>query len=620
MTNVQNIYQTISDLAPIGLFTLDEEYRIRYWNDWLAKKTGKDQNKVCGLVLSDIFPGINVKRFNSAIKFALKTRLPQVMSQAFNRYLIPIEIESKRKLSFSFMQQRISISPLVDPDGSSVLIAIEDVTMDVVRSTALKTSMATEEKLTKELKKSLDEINTINEILSISQKNISFKEQQMMILKELLSSKCFQMVDRGAVFANVYDSEELFLAAQLNFNSLPDTSNTRIPIEQCLCKRALQTGSVVFSGSINSRHEATFEGTESQNHYCVPIMIEGRVLGVINLYVKKEHKGTHDIEKLLGTVANVVAPIFTRHEDMKKIEDHERQLDLALRGANLGIWDWDIKTGKFTFNKRWAEMLGYSHEELEPKITTMERLIHPDDMQCMEKAFNDHIEGKTFFYISEYRMRSKDGRWIWILDTGKVFEHLEDGTPLRAVGTHLDITERKVNEEKLKNLTNFDELTGIANRRSYNISIEEEWNRAKRTKTSISTIMMDIDSFKNYNDTLGHAAGDECLRSVAQALKSTIARAGDMVARYGGEEFVAILPGTEIDGAIRFAEKMREKIESLKIPHPDSKVSEYVTISLGVAAIVPDISSEPLPSKLMVMADNRLYQAKEAGRNCVKST
>ena len=92
MTNVQNIYQTISDLAPIGLFTLDEEYRIRYWNDWLAKKTGKDQNKVCGLVLSDIFPGINVKRFNSAIKFALKTRLPQVMSQAFNRYLIPIEI------------------------------------------------------------------------------------------------------------------------------------------------------------------------------------------------------------------------------------------------------------------------------------------------------------------------------------------------------------------------------------------------------------------------------------------------------------------------------------------------------------------------------------------------
>ncbi len=170
--------------------------------------------------------------------------------------------------------------------------------------------------------------------------------------------------------------------------------------------------------------------------------------------------------------------------------------------------------------------------------------------------------------------------------------------------------------EKLEELTYIDDLTGIANRRSYNKAVVSEWNRAMRWETSLSLIMVDIDYFKLYNDSMGHVAGDECLRNIAQALKSRIVRAGDLIARYGGEEFVVILPNTDLAAAGRLAELMRKKVESLEIKHPDSKVSGSVTISLGVASMVPD--KEDISDELVSAADNELYKAKEGGRNCVK--
>lgn len=172
----------------------------------------------------------------------------------------------------------------------------------------------------------------------------------------------------------------------------------------------------------------------------------------------------------------------------------------------------------------------------------------------------------------------------------------------------------RVNSQ-LELLSQQDSLTGLANRRILDECIDREWARAVRHKKSLALIMIDVDFFKPYNDELGHLAGDRCLKSVAQLLKSWPKRATDLVARFGGEEFVLLLPNTELEQALSMAQNIREDIERLKIPHPHSSVSSYLTISLGVAASIPALSSEP--EELLMLADDALYLAKEQGRNRV---
>ena len=168
--------------------------------------------------------------------------------------------------------------------------------------------------------------------------------------------------------------------------------------------------------------------------------------------------------------------------------------------------------------------------------------------------------------------------------------------------------------DKLEQQTQIDGLTQINNRNFLDDNYHREFLRARRTNSSLSVIMGDIDFFKAYNDFYGHQAGDACLKEVAQALKEVVKRPGDLVARYGGEEFVIILPDTSLEGCRTIAELLRAKIEALKISHQTSNLSKYVTMSFGCSTYCGDeISKEALLEK----ADKALYRAKQAGRNIV---
>ncbi|VAW38595.1 hypothetical protein MNBD_DELTA02-348 [hydrothermal vent metagenome] len=173
--------------------------------------------------------------------------------------------------------------------------------------------------------------------------------------------------------------------------------------------------------------------------------------------------------------------------------------------------------------------------------------------------------------------------------------------------------ELKAANEKLKSISMTDGLTGISNRRSFDDNFKRAWGTAMRENRALSLILIDIDSFKHYNDTYGHMAGDDCLKSVAQSINTFVRRHGDIAARYGGEEFIIIMNETGLAGAAEVAEKMRKAIEKLKIPHRTSKTGKYVTISLGVSSVVPTKGSSP--ESLLKTSDRMLYKAKEAGRN-----
>ena len=169
--------------------------------------------------------------------------------------------------------------------------------------------------------------------------------------------------------------------------------------------------------------------------------------------------------------------------------------------------------------------------------------------------------------------------------------------------------------KRLEALATIDPLTGLYNRRYFENTIQKEWKRAIRDKTPVSVILCDIDYFKQYNDTYGHQRGDNCLKTVADAIHHSIDRPPDLAARYGGEEFIVLLPNVEIDGALHVAEKMRRRVNYLAIPHRRSKAGAYVTVSLGVATTHPvlDASYE----LLIDCADKALYRSKDQGRNRV---
>jgi len=184
----------------------------------------------------------------------------------------------------------------------------------------------------------------------------------------------------------------------------------------------------------------------------------------------------------------------------------------------------------------------------------------------------------------------------------------------------LEQTNRRLSEmnRALVELSTIDSLTGLANRRQFDRVLDLEWRRAVRAGAPLALLLVDIDFFKRYNDTYGHLRGDAALAEVAKALASSFSRAGDVVARFGGEEFAALLPATALEGAMELAELARVRVEARGIPHAGVEGGRPLTVSLGVASLLPDPAGAP--TTLIEAADGALYAAKAAGRNCVRAS
>jgi diguanylate cyclase (GGDEF)-like protein/PAS domain S-box-containing protein len=248
--------------------------------------------------------------------------------------------------------------------------------------------------------------------------------------------------------------------------------------------------------------------------------------------------------------------------------------------------------------------------------------MHPEDREwvvsfCVSqsKAGSDHE--------ADYRALTRDGEYVWIRDVVHVVRN-DCGEVESLVGFMFDISERKKTEQQLislqkelETLSFQDSLTSVANRRMFDSIIEIEWANARRNNQPLSLILLDIDYFKQYNDQYGHVQGDACLKEVAKVLSQVATRPRDFLARFGGEEFVLILPETEEASAKTVAERCRHLILKAQIPHAKSLVSESLTLSMGVATIIPTHHDEPV--SFIDLADRRLYQAKLKGRNCLVS-
>lgn len=209
----------------------------------------------------------------------------------------------------------------------------------------------------------------------------------------------------------------------------------------------------------------------------------------------------------------------------------------------------------------------------------------------------------TTYYRSYLLIRDSIGLQ---LDKDALIQHL------KISNQHLEMA-----NEKIITLSHTDELTQVANRRYLDITLNKEWGRAVRSSLPISYIMADIDFFKAYNDTFGHQQGDECLQQIASTIKSLVKRPGDFVARYGGEEFAIILPDTRMQGAFELMHELQKRIQDLHIPAADKSVSAFMTLSIGIASIVPSTTDEL--HDFVMAADAALYSAKNNGRNRIET-
>lgn len=180
------------------------------------------------------------------------------------------------------------------------------------------------------------------------------------------------------------------------------------------------------------------------------------------------------------------------------------------------------------------------------------------------------------------------------------------------VALHMQVVRQR---RMLETLANIDGLTELPNRRQFDNVLAAEWTRSRRTNQPLSVALLDVDFFKRYNDSYGHAMGDHALQVVARTIRKRVQRPADLAARYGGEEFVLVMPDTPMQGALELAEKLRLGVQGVAVPHKRSSAAACLTISIGVACTLPDEAQSQ--EALLQRADERLYRAKKLGRNRV---
>jgi diguanylate cyclase (GGDEF)-like protein/PAS domain S-box-containing protein len=270
-------------------------------------------------------------------------------------------------------------------------------------------------------------------------------------------------------------------------------------------------------------------------------------------------------------------------------------------------------------NEKTVQLLGGTRVE-DVLFKPLLGFIEPEDHRTVVEVIRELYEqGKPKMNIDARFMRL-DGRVIDVeLSASLVSYHHKRAILMLA----RDVTERKRNEDQirrinqlLQKLSSTDGLTNIANRRTFDTILEKEWRRALRARTPLALILLDIDDFKPYNDTYGHQGGDQALKAIANVLNGAAKREGDLAARYGGEEFALLLPNTDEAGAESVAANILHQVEQLKIPHAGSDISPYVTVSIGVASMIPQ--PQTTPRQLVDRADQALYMAKREGRNRVR--
>ena len=316
----------------------------------------------------------------------------------------------------------------------------------------------------------------------------------------------------------------------------------------------------------------------------------------------------HMGQALQENYGELTQEIKERRHAEEALRESEERYALAARGANDGLWDWDLKNNRIYYSERWKSMLGFGEREIGALPEDWLGRIHSGDREQVEARIKAHLDNKNPHFESEYRIQHRDGSWRWVLCRGIAVRDAS-GKATRMAGSQTDITARKSAEEQLVYDAFHDAHTGLPNRALFMDRLEHVIASSRRHPTYLYAVLfIDLDRFKVINDSLGHNIGDKLLISVARRL-STILRPGDTVARLGGDEFAILL---EDISDVSDAEDITRRLEqTLAPPHTIDGHEIYSAQSIGIA-----LRSERYewPEQILRDADIAMYEAKSKGR------
>ncbi|MBI5007318.1 MAG: EAL domain-containing protein [Nitrosomonadales bacterium] len=291
------------------------------------------------------------------------------------------------------------------------------------------------------------------------------------------------------------------------------------------------------------------------------------------------------------------------------LRESEARWSFALEGGGDCVWDWDLQANEVSLSKGGKGMFGFADNEIGNSMSEWNARVHPEDVARLMSQVGEFFHKKQDKFTAEYRVRCKDGSWKWILTRGMVSHRNEAGRVIRMIGTHTDLTERKQAEETIQRQAHYDALTQLPNRRLFRDRLEQTIRASKRDHSSFALMLIDLDHFKEVNDTMGHDAGDLLLVDAAQRILHCV-RESDTVARMGGDEFVVIL--VDIDDTASIERIASHIIAKLASPFLLGAEKAFISASIGITLYPDDAGSM---ETLMKNADQAMYVAKNLGRN-----
>ncbi|GAB6051305.1 hypothetical protein JCM17960_01250 [Magnetospira thiophila] len=434
----------------------------------------------------------------------------------------------------------------------------------------------------------------------------TIEKETTRLLREFLGA------ERTAVFELLKDGRTLLLQHGAGWPEADLGHAAMLAQDDSLAREALLGGRTVavedFRTDPSHGLPRLFEEIGIRACIVAPIPLDDGVFGLLSAHFSSPHACTSDEAAFIDSCAAILGQARAHlNADLKMAHERER-FDLAMRGSNDGLWDWDLFEDELFYSPRWKNMLGFQDTEISSRPEEWLDRLHHDDLPLFHQALDTHLHDKTPLFISEHRLRHHDGSFRWMLARGIAVRNNE-GRATRIVGSLTDITERKLVEKRLIKDALHDALTGLPNRTLFVDRLEQAIARAKRHEDNIFAVLyLDFDRFKVVNDSLGHSYGDQLLIEIAHRLKEST-RTVDTIARLGGDEFAILLE--ELDDPY-YGEHVAQRInDALAVPF---KLAGREIVSSASIGIAPSGIGYERPGEVVRDADIAMYQAKTQGR------
>jgi len=596
----------------------------------------EDDRELASLVAEQMLPQLGYK---AVVAHNGQAALAQMGSADFSLILLDLELTDINGLELLRRIQRDSHrvpTILITGHGSEMVVieacrlGVEDYLIKPVEQAQLKESIQRvlsisrldQERalLTSQLEERVSWLTVLSKIGQTLTSTLKLDE----VLRRIVEAAVhLSRSDEGFLALIDEKSGQLYLRAAKNIDQ-EKIDTMRLPISDSLIGNVLSSGSPYRSVEMQDQpHLKVSTGFLVYSLLHVPLISKGKPIGVLSVDNRTTRRSFQEIdERLLTSLADYAAialenahlyqqtqqEVTERRRVEQALRTSEQRYEIAVRGANDGLWDWDLKTNRIYYSPRWKSMLGCGENEISDSPDEWFNRIHPEDVEQTRIALQNHLEGMSLHFESEYRILHKDGSYRWMLARGLAVRD-DHQHAYRIAGSQTDISDRKRVEEKLVRDAFYDTLTNLPNRALLMDRLRSVVERTKRRPGyKFAVLFLDLDRFKDINDSLGHMVGDQLLIAIAQLLKSRL-RATDTIARLGGDEFVILLEDiTDISAAVKVANWIQQELAT------PFKLADHLVFTTASIGIVLSVTGYHRPEDILRDADIAMYTAKAGGK------